>query len=284
MAGELLYGRMVRVIVGRPPPDYKTLLPNAIEIENLRVSFKVSKSLGKEPNTAEVSITNLAGSTRAELQGKGHKLILEAGYEDTISRIFSGDVRTLDHTKTGADWITKATCGDGERAYQFARISESFAGGTRIADVVKACAKALGLELGNVNVVGLASDQFVNGYSAHGNAARELDRALRPLGLSWSIQDGRLQILREEEANAGTAIEISKDSGLIGSPEFGSPAEKGKPSILKVKSLLQPEIKPGGKFVLTSRAHSGTFKASKVEHSGDTAGGDWYTSIEASPL
>lgn len=285
MAGETLYGRRVRVILGKPPPDFKTLLPNAIEVENLRVAFKVSKSIGKEPNTAEVSITNLAGSTRSELQGKGHKLILEAGYEDTIARIFAGDVRTIDHTKAGADWTTKATCGDGERAYQWARISESFAGGTRIADVVKKCAEALGLEIGNaIAAVAGFPDQFVNGYTAHGNAARELDRVLRPLGLAWSIQDGRLQVLKEAEANAGTAIELSKDSGLIGSPEFGSPSEKDKPAVLKVKSLLQPGLKPGDRFSLKSRAHSGFFKANKVEHSGDTAGGDWYTAIEAVPL
>jgi hypothetical protein len=109
-------------------------------------------------------------------------VILTAGYPGNAAVIFQGDARTIDHVRDGAEWITHIQCGDGERAYQFARFAESFAPGTAIADVIRACARALAINTGNLDEVLAAGGfrgnltQFAHGYTAHGKASAELDK------------------------------------------------------------------------------------------------------------
>lgn len=280
-----LFERRCSIIVGKPPTDYVTLQPGAIEVTGLRMQFKIEKTLTKTPNTCEVLITNLSEKSRAGMQAKGSRIIVSAGYPSTQAQIFSGDARLIEHVHVGPDWITKIQCGDGERAYQFARVNTSFAGGTRVVDVLKAAARSMFVDPGNLNEKAAAlTQQFVNGYAMQGKASREFDKVLAPTGLEWSIQDGRMQLLAPGEANKDVVVEISPTSGLIGSPEHGTPEKKGGPAVLKVKSLLQPSAKPGGRVRVVSAEHNGIFRVLKVSHNGDTAGGEWYTTYEVHAL
>jgi len=286
MAEPRLFDRRCRLVVGLPQTDYSTVAPDAIEVDGLRVQFKVVKTDTKEPNTAEVSVWNLSPESRAIVSAKGSKLLVIAGYADTVRQVFTGDVRLVDHTRDGAHWVTKLQAGDGERAYLYAQASDSFKSGTPALVVAERLASLLGLDPGNLaGEVALAAVTFTQGYSARGRVSAELDRLLKGLGLAWSIQDGRLQVLAPGAAAPGaTSIEISPTTGLVGSPEHGSAPEKGKPAVLSVKSLLLPELRPGSRFSLVSESATGGYVASKVEHTGDTAGGEWYTTVEASLL
>lgn len=265
------------------------LTVDGIQVEDLRLQFTVKKSAKKEPNTAEISVFNLAQATRGRLQARGARVVLEAGYPDTLGTIFSGDARTIDHVRTGAEWVTKIQCGDGERAYQFRNAALSFSAGARRADVVAAVIDSLGLLPGNAaaqvaaNVTGSTS-RFLNGYSGVGNSARQLDNLLRPVDLTWSIQDGEIQVLTATGTRREIAVVLDKDTGLIGSPEHGAPDKKGKPSVLKCRSLLQAVIKPGSRVLIKSLNTNGHYRVETVTHSGDTAGGDWYSSLEARPV
>lgn len=261
-----------------------------MRVDGLRIAFSVKKSLAKEPNTAELKISNLAEATRAKLRRKGAPVILTAGYPDNAAIIFSGDARLVDHVREGADWITTITCGDGERAYQFARFSESFAPGTAIVDVCRQAAHALGLNVGNLEEALAAGDfrgglhEYTHGYAAHGRASAELDKALRTLGLSWSVQDGAIQVLRGGAPAAGTAVLLTSDTGLIGSPQFGAGEKKGSAPILKARCLLQPQIRCGGQVEIRAGAVKGFFRVDRVTYAGDTHGGDWFTDLEGRPL
>jgi hypothetical protein len=285
MTDQLLFNRKIRVTIATPiKGDFAAVSTNVVEIENLRVQFKVDKGLGKEPNQCEVVVTNLSPERRAQVQTRGGKFILQAGYESGIRQLFIGDIRTLDHLRDGPNWHTKISSGDGERAFRFARVNESFKGGVTVGDVVNVLASALGLGLGNVPlVVDQLSAQYVNGFSAFGSASRELTRVLSGQKLSWSVQDGELLILRDNEDTGRMIPDLSPSSGLIGSPEFGA-AEKNKGPVVKFKSLLDGRIKPGGRVKLNSLRYTGEVRVTKLSHSGDTAGGDWYTACEGEPL
>lgn len=283
MANEL-FDRRVKVTIASPLPDsyagYSTT--GIVTVENLRVQFKVKKDLDKSPNTAEINITNLSEKTRSALQTKGARVILQAGYRNALGTIFVGDARTIDHTREGSDWVTKIQCGDGERGMQHARVSESFGPGVKVPGVVTTLADALGFDIGDsvAKLAPVANKQFVNGYSAYGRASTELDKILRAHGFTWSVQDGRIQILRPGDTNTERIILLTPESGLIGSPEFSAPEKAKKSPVLKFKALLQSEIRPGGRLAFQSERHRGTHKVMKVAHSGDTAGGDWYTEGE----
>jgi hypothetical protein len=261
---------------------------DGVQVDGLRVKFKVTKTLVKEPNTLELEVYNLSENSRNQIKRKGAKVVVSAGYPGTEAVIFSGDARTVDHAKIGPDGITKIQCGDGERAFQFARFSKSFRPGTSVADVITAAAKSLGLDASAAVKRIQQQDfkggllQFVNGYAAHGKASSELDKLLKSVGLTWSIQDGAIQVLAPAETK-GTAVLLSPDTGLVGSPEHGTPTTKGQPPVLKFRALLQPQIRVGGIVEIRSAGISGQFRVQKLEHLGDTAGSDWYTSGEATP-
>lgn len=257
-----------------------------VEIADLRVQFRVRRHLSKEPNTAEIIVTNLSEQSRADLQGKGIRVVLNAGYEDAESSLFVGDVRDVDSSLDGPDWNTVIQCGDGERGYRFGRTSGSWRAGVRVTDVLRKIAEDMQLDSSTIKgAESLAGRQFVAGYVAHGRSAKELDRILKGYVLEWSIQDGRLQVLSPPATTAESIVELSADTGMIGSPTLSTPEKRGDHPVLRVRSLLQPDIRPGRKISVDSiTGIKGTFKVLEVEHSGDTHGGEWFTDIEGRPL
>lgn len=281
MAGDIqLFQRAVRLTV------------DTQQIEGLDVQFKVRKTSNKEPNTCECSVYNLSQASRALLGEKGIQLTLDAGYVGTLAQIFRGNA-TCYHEHVGADWITRLSIVDGERSYRYALVNENFKPGTMVHHVVARVASALNLDVTDaVNLVRANNtEQFTQGYVAHGRASTELDKLLKGRGFEWSIQDGRLQVLLKGTTTSHREVVLTPDSGLIGSPTFGTasvgnpePGQKRGPRVLKLKSLLQPDLKPGRRVHVESEGIKGTFRILTVTHSGDTSGADWYSDVEAQPL
>lgn len=264
---------------------------DSLLVTGLRVQLTVEKTLTKHPNTCEVKISNLSESTRRQMAKAGAKVVLSAGYDNTIERIFSGVARTTDHTHERAEWLTVVQCGDGETEFCFARVSESFQPGAKVSDIIESIATYLGVGKGNVSqqladssTLRGAIEQYAQGYVAHGNASTELDKVLKTAGFDWSIQDGELQVLKPGQPSKEAVVLLSPSTGLLGSPEHGAPNKHGKPSLLKCKSLLQPRFTCGGTVAIQSQSVSGQFRIDKLKHTGDTGGDGWYSELECSPL
>lgn len=286
-----LYKRFVEVALIKPSVTFGAWfqpVPNALIIRDLRVQFKIEKQLGKEPNKADIVVTNLAPATRTEFEKKPLIIRLQIGYDGSqnLQHLFSGDVRIAATERNGNDWDTKFQMADGDRAYQFAHVSRSFSGATRVLDAVKECTDAIGLPLPpGIESAREMQAQFAGGVTLHGPAHAELTHLLTPAGMSWSIQDGKLQILRPNDAvKPNTAIVISQDTGMVGSPAYGDPKKLGGSPVLKVKCLCKPEIFAGVIIAVQSRSINGQFRVDKVTHTGDTRAKDWFTELEAKPL
>lgn len=254
------------------------------KITGLRMQFKVDKTSKPDPNTLDLTIYNLSADTRARLAAtKRPQVIVEAGYQQT-EQLFKGDARTVYSVRQGPDWLTKVQCGDGERAYQFGRTDESFAPGTKTDAVVKRLVSDMGVGVGNAlkklkdGDFSGAMSTFVNGFTVSGNSADQFDRIMKSSGLDWSIQDGELQVLKPGTATDESAVLLTPDTGLVGSPEVG---EDG---VVKFTSLLQPGMRPGRKVQLKAAAMNGLFVLQRVTHQGDTHGLEWYTICEAKAL
>ncbi len=271
-----LYGRRWSVTV------------NDLKVTDLRVAFSVKKSLGKEPNGCRLTITNLSEASRKKVEQSKHKpLILSAGYEKTEATIFSGKVRFAHSERDPADWRTEIESGDGEVEYSQNHFKGSFRAGTSTRDTIKAAAAALGVGLGNLDTMisALAKPNHVKGFSASGRASDILGTLLAGQGLSFSVQNGQLQVLRPDEPVDSSAVLLSASTGLIGSPEVGTPSgagEKRKPSI-KLRSYLQPQIRCGGLVEVRSNALTGQYLVTHLEHQGDSSGAPWYSLIEVQP-
>ncbi len=296
--GDNLFDRRCRLTIANPvdtPNDFTTTTTDVIEIDGgvtddravagMRLKFRITKTDKKEPNTSEITVTNLSPDRRKSLQKKGVKVMLEAGYRDTgVAKIFTGDVRSIDHIRSTADFDTTMKLGDGERAWNFARVSESFSPGTRAADIGKALGKALGIGLGNLEkILSENTGIFDQGYAAAGSAAREFDRFMRSQKLLWSVQDSEIQVLKPGQVLEAPIPYFTADSGLVESPEMGTPGKKGKPALVTFKGLLQP-VKPGTKVKLKSERYDGLVKVKSCTYDGDTHGGAWYVTISGEVL
>lgn len=279
-----LFARRCVVTLGRPPtPDEFALkTPTALRVEGLRVVFKIDRDLKPQPNQSEIVIYNLSESSRAKLEHVGQRVVLEAGYVGGVAQVFSGDVRRAFSTKQGPDWLTKIEAGDGERAFAFARVSKSYGPGTKIADVLRDTVKSLKTDPGTaLEKVGEVVGEFVSGFAQHAKASTELTRLLGQHGYSWSIQDGRIEVLGPKDSLPETVPVLTSETGLVGSPTIAVPTKRTQPATMKCRSLLLPMLRPGQRVKLKAEAISGLFIATKVTHTGDTHGDDWFTEIEA---
>jgi hypothetical protein len=289
---QSLYGRRVRVTIAVPvstPGDFKGVTTDTITVgggddsttPSLRVVAEIHKDLQKDPNNSELTIYNLSPKTRGSLQTKGVKVTVEAGYAATgVSRIFIGDARTVDHVREGVDWLTKIRLGDGERSLRFARLSRSWSPGTGAGDVLRDLANATGLQVGNIpDTVANVTVGFDQGYSVQGPVMRSIDRLAKSIGYTVSVQDQTLQILLPGHALDAEVPEISPTTGLIGSPQTGTPEKKGGPALVEFRSLLQP-TRPGAKVHLKSARYDSDVRVKKCSFLLDTHSENWYTDFK----
>lgn len=264
-----------------------------LEITDLHIQFEINKSLprGKrpKPNTCDITISNLSPKTRSDLETKPLQVQLDAGYEGVPRSLFIGDLRFGMTKLEGSNWHTLLQLGDGSRKYKHGRVNVSHASGATVRTALADTAKSMGLTLPQ----NLATDKELD-YSldagqlpSYGNARDRFTDLLSPLGYSWSIQNGKLRVLKENDVHGLTAIPIDEAHGMIGTPEFGSPPRSGKPPHMTVKMLLYPEINPGDLAEVTSQVvnagKGGLFRIEQVRHRGDTHGSDWETEVELKP-
>lgn len=254
----------------------------AIIIREMRVQFTVEKTLGSEPNKCDISITNLARSTQKFLTTKPLRVHLAAGYDNVARYLFVGDLRDGRPKVDNTEVLTELQVGDGDRAFRYGHVNRSYRRGTSVLHALRDVASGMGLQLPrNVEASPELQQQFSSGVSLYGNAGDELTRLIAPYGYRWSMQNGVLQILKDDETRGDTAWRIDQSAGLVGSPEWSTPSKSGETPKLTVVCALFPELAPGGRVEVASKRVNGIFRIERVTHAGDTDGDEWTTTIEA---
>jgi hypothetical protein len=260
----------------------------------LRVSFRIERTGDHAHNKAAIEIYNLAEASRDRITKAEVKVTLEAGYQNRFGTLFTGNILSggIAHVKQGPDWITKLQAGDGENALRTSRAADVFGPKTRLTDVlVKMADKFKGVSSERAKERIRKGDfkgavqEFANGFSAAGNLRTEFQHLMGTAGLTWSIQNGEMLVLAEDETTQETALEIGPGSGLIGSPERGDVNNTKTKGAIKFRSLLQASIAPGRRVVLKSANINATLKVFHVVYVGDTHASDqWFTEAEGKPI
>lgn len=257
---------------------------DTLRVTDLDVAFRIERDLKPEPSTAEIDLYNLTPDHRKQLQElpEDARVTLEAGYESGTSVLFRGDLTSAVTMRDGTDLVTRVIAGDGSAARRTARVSQSFAPNTPLPSVMGAITDAMGVDTGNVADIARAvldggRRLLEGGLTLSGNAASELTRLTRSSGLEWSVQDGRLQLLREGRALDGTAVLLSPDTGLIDAPELD---DKGQ---LRARTLIIPDLFPGRRVQVASEFVTGLFRVERAAYTGETNGEEWTIEIDAKP-
>lgn len=261
----------------------------SIVITGHHIEFEIERNLKRGPNQCSMKITNLNEATRTAFKQSNIHVALEAGYASNYSLIFSGDVTYALSEHDGTEWVTHLDCADGDRMLASARISRSYKAGTTVRSILVDAYKSLGQKVpDNVESDQAFSKVLPRGYTAFGEIKSFFTTVLKPLGFSWSVQDGQVQIL-SPETTTNQVFTLSSANAMIGSPEFGQPprtTKKGKKKhpTVTVKSLLYPQLRPGAIVELQARDISGQFKLLSVKHKGSFHGKEWITEVEINPL
>lgn len=253
----------------------------AIRIVNLDFEFSVVKNLRREPNTAEITVTNLSPTSRQSLEAaEDQRIRLDVGYRDDLHTIFEGDLRKASSKREGADILTKIEGGDGERSFRRARTNRSFGEGTSVRSVIEDVARGMGFGVGNLETQtqgagfeGLGN-VYVEGTVVSGSSRETLTGLTRSIGLEWSVQDGNLQLLPFRTALAQTAVLLTPQTGLIESPSVDSE------NVLNARSLIVPGIFPGRKVDVRSEFVRGIYRVTKATWTGSMFANDWYVDVE----
>lgn len=274
-----LFQRYASVILSK---DGKT----GREFENLRIKFTVEKTDQSNPNTAKISIFNL-NDVSVGLVEDGGFIILKVGYNgiptivngqtqiNPLREIVSiGNIANIQTIKQGVDRITTFETGDGEEALNNSTTDQTFPPGVSSKQVLNALVDSLGLAKGVIK--GVTDEIFNNGLSVSGKTKDSIDKIAEKQGLDFSVQDGEVQILPKKQATDETAIFLSPENGLI-----GTPTRKSKDGGIEFIALLNPQIRPGRRVKIESSQVNGIFKVTKATYTGDNKDGEFIVKGEA---
>lgn len=274
-----------------------------IEIEDLRISFRVTKTIGRQPNTATIKIYNLAPDTEALVKGEFDDVLLNAGYEGATALLFRGNIRYAEGFDDGPERVLQLDCGDGDKDFQEVMINTSMPAGSTTDDLVNyVVSKFSTVTKGTVSI---ASKKRSRGRVISMMASRLLDHVAAENDAHWSFQDGVLHIIPATATLPNEAIVITAETSLLGTP---ARTDKG----IKVRCQLDPRILPNGKIQLDNndfkdrvakqrlklpgakphtgatakRTHrlarispDGLYKCIRVDHEGDNRSDKWESEV-----
>jgi hypothetical protein len=264
MPSQLQYGRKFNLLLSTRSGD-------TVDVGSLKVIFKIKKTDAQTPNTSEVRIYNLNETTSRQIRSEFSKITIQAGYESNYGVIFLGNIKQVTYGRdNGVDSFVDISAGDGDEAYNYAIISTTISSGAKQSDQVAASAKSMsGNGIGTGFVDNMGGQSLPRGKVMYGMARDYLRQSTQSTDATWSIQDGRLQIVKRSGILPSKAVVLNSKSGLIGTPE-----QTGNG--LKARCLLNPLLKIGGRVMLDG---DGVYRLLAVEHLGDSLGNDWYSDI-----
>jgi hypothetical protein len=267
----------------------------------LRVHFKITKVVGRTPNTALVQIINLSEESYGKIRGEYDEVLINAGYEGAELLVFRGNIRNVSSYQDGTERITEIDAADGDRDFRNAVMNVSLAAGSTTQQLLDHAVGSFSSTTAGHAVV--RDSARIRGEVFSGMTRDVLDDLAADSDAHWSIQDGRLQLVRVDSTLPTEAIVIRGDTGMIGVPEVDNNG-------IKVRCLLNPRIGANGKVKLDNnnvklkfakarlklpgaKPHKsktkakelarldpdGIYKVLKVEHDGDNMGGPWVSEV-----
>jgi hypothetical protein len=272
-----------------------------LDLSDFRVRFRTAQSDTQSPNNVEIRVYNLSDATAKQVQAEYTRVILQAGYQTgNFGVIFDGTIKQFRKGRESAtDTYLDILAADGDQAYNFAVSNQTLAAGSTPQDHVNAALKSMGAyDVDGGYIAPMTGGTLPRGKVLFGMARDTLRDTAATQVMSWSIQNGKLQMVPLTGYLPGEAVVLNVGAGMIGVPEQ---TENG----IEVRCLLNPKIQIGaliqidnasinqtvnkdpqspipfdqwtGIQLLASISADGLYRTYVVEHQGDTWGNEWYS-------
>lgn len=246
-----------------------------LDLSGLRIRFSVKRSDAQTPNAAEIRVYNLAPNTVRQIRDEFTRVILQAGYEENFGVIFDGDIKQVKFGREGGtDTYVDIAAGDGDAAYNFAIVNTTLAAGARQSDQIRAALAPMAERGVAAGYIDTTDDRALpRGKAMFGMSRDYLRRSADTTATTWSIQDRKVQFVKRTGLLPGQAVALSSATGLVGVPEVTNDG-------VYIRSLLNPLLVIGGQVQVSGSTDAdGIYRILVVEHTGDTHGNEWYSTI-----
>lgn len=250
----------------------------------LHISFGIEKGDAESNNTATVKFWNLSDTTIAEIKRKNAVLELRAGYGANLPLILAGDISTAVTEQENANMVTTINVVDGLVATRDTFVSLSFGQDITGISIIDSVANSMGVSclISEEARTILEQKKFANGYSAVGAGKTVLQKICKTCGLSWSLQNGVLQIVIKGHAITTRAYLLSAETGLLGIPkevtESSTSKDGNKTETQKgyeVRYFMNGAIGVDDLVELNSKRVKGYFRVASIAINGDNFDGEW---------
>ena len=278
VARSQLFGRVARLAVA----DRSRAPEQGTEFEGFRMVFDVEKTSSRSPNPLRLQIFNVADAQSRAVFTRGARLRLSAGYLDSESILFLGEVDTVEHYRDGADSITELTARDGSAAFE-AYLSRQWGAGASWRTIVREVASAMGLQISDATLARIEGAPAY-GLAAEGLAYRELDTIARSLSMSWTIDAGEIVAIPIGEAGSRLVVDVNAGTGMIGTPARIEPTRRLRRQRAAFAVAMNPRLRAGSLVRIASSRVNGLHRVDRATHVGDTHGDQWITECEATEV
>lgn len=243
----------------------------------LHINFALQKSDLETQNTGRITVWNLNQQHLAALDEKDCALSLRAGYGNRLSLIFAGIISSATTTRDGADRKTEIEVVDNLVEVRDTYVTISYTGNVNWKTIMDDVANQMGVAVTYSYNATFAD--IPNGFSFVGQARDIMTKGCNCCGLTWSLQNGVMQVKRPGDTMNREVYVLSEDSGLLGIParvteaatQGGTASEIG----WDVEYFLNGAINIDDYVKLESETVTGYFRVYSIEMSGDNISGDW---------
>lgn len=243
----------------------------------LHVNFSLQKSDLETQNTGRVTLWNLNPSQLAVLNEKDCVVSLKAGYGSKLALIFAGIVSYVSTTIDSADRKTEIEVIDNLVEIRDTYVSVSYNGTVNWKTIFDDVAAQMGVAVSysyNAEFVDIS-----NGFSFVGLARDIMTKGCKCCNLSWSLQNGVMQVKKPGDVMSREVYVLSPDTGLLGIPArvvITQDEATGKNTLgWDVEYFLNGAINIDDYVKLESETVTGYFRVYSLEISGDNVSGDW---------
>lgn len=243
----------------------------------IHVNFSLQKSDLETQNTGRVTVWNLNPSQLAVLNEKDCVVSLRAGYGNQLPLIFAGIVSYVCTSLDSADRKTEIEVIDNLVEVRDTYVTVSYNGTVNWKTIFDDVAAQMGVAISysyNAEFVDIS-----NGFSFVGLARDIMTKGCKCCNLSWSLQNGVMQVKRPGDVMSKEVFVLSPDTGLLGIParvvltQEDSAAENQLG--WDVEYFLNGAINIDDYVKLESETVTGFFRVYSLEISGDNVSGDW---------
>lgn len=281
-----------------------------IDLSEMHVKFKITAMNEESPNTGTFRVYNLSPETVKAIISKNNgveytKVQFQAGYENgAYGQVFAGTIMQFRKGRENStDTYLDILAADGDVFYNFGTMAASVAAGTTKNEIIAKIAEQMGLPLGYVPPI--SGGTLPRGKVFWGMGRLGMRNVAQSSGMSWTIEDGKLQMIPLKGYLPGEAVALNSSTGMIGLPEQ---TDEG----IKVRTLLNPKLKLGGLIQIDNQSinqtiaqasqvipggfgqlpynqwagnpqlladvtNDGFYFLYAVEHTGDNRGQEWYS-------